>query len=355
MNRIKMIRGWEYCLLVISIAFLSRYFSNDTAGVNALSALFGLFGIIITFLRVRQLKFGNNLSYLLIGSFIGSIALTFSGLMGDTGSNSSIKIAIPFILFGLIYFLISIYSVFSNSINEKPRVNLFEKIDGFQLFLIQFFIITLIIWLSEIGLFSKLSKSVTLEQSILTVIIFLILGGVFLYFNWIRSKELINGFNPFIAVTGFSFLFIIMIFLDDIGVDIFESSSSNNGRKPLKTRNSGIDSSINFQDILIIFSFLSFIFYQFLMYFKNLISGNSSSEITKYDSEIKILEYKKMLDKGLIDKSDYKLKTKKYREVLLDDNAPTGKPSFFNLSSWKVIGVSSFFILLLSVFLRVIS
>ena len=84
MNRIKMIRGWEYCLLVISIAFLSRYFSNDTAGVNALSALFGLFGIIITFLRVRQLKFGNNLSYLLIGSFIGSIALTYSGLMGDT-------------------------------------------------------------------------------------------------------------------------------------------------------------------------------------------------------------------------------------------------------------------------------
>ena len=208
MNRIKMIRGWEYCLLVISIAFLSRYFSNDTAEVNALSAVFGLFGIIITFLRVRQLKFGNNLSYLLIGSFIGSIALTFSGLMGDTGSNSSIKIAIPFILFGLIYFLISIYSVFSNSIDEKSRVNLFEKIDGFQLFLIQFFIITLIIWLSEIGLFSKLSKSVTLEQSILTVIIFLILGGVFLYFNWIRSKELINGFNPFIAVTGFSFLFI---------------------------------------------------------------------------------------------------------------------------------------------------
>ena len=56
------------------------------------------------------------------------------------------------------------------------------------------------------------------------------------------------------------------------------------------------------------------------MYFKNLISGNSSSELTKYDSEIKILEYKKMLDKGLIDKSDYKLKTKKFREVLLDDN-----------------------------------
>ena len=342
MNRIKMIRGWEYCLLVISIAFLSRYFSNDTAEVNALSAVFGLFGIIITFLRVRQLKFGNNLSYLLIGSFIGSIALTFSGLMGDTGSNSSIKIAIPFILFGLIYFLISVYSVFSNSINEKSRVNLFEKIDGFQLFLIQFFIITLIIWLSEIGF---------LRDSQLVLIILLISGGVFLYFNWIRSKELINGFNPFISVSGFSFLFITMIFLDDIGVDIFESLSSNNGRKPLKTRNSGND----FQEILIIFSFLSFIYYQFLMYFKNLISGNSSSELTKYDSEIKILEFKKMLDKGLIEKSDYKVKTKKYREVLLDDNALTGKPSFFNLSSWKVIGVSSFFILLLSVFLSIIS
>ena len=85
------------------------------------------------------------------------------------------------------------------------------------------------------------------------------------------------------------------------------------------------------------------------MYFINKVKLNfNKKNITKFEAEKKIKEFKKFLDKGLIDKKDFNKKTENFKKVLLDDNAIEGNPSFFNSSYVKVVGVSSVFILVLS-------
>ncbi len=312
----------------ISVALLGQILIDEWGTDNYILGFTGLLGLALTVLRVRQLKYFKKIIFILLCSLILSITSIFFGFLT----------LIPIYIFGAIYLLIVIYGSFFNSIKVKSTINLFKYINGFQLLIIHFFLQFLFLW--SVRVIEIISDG---QEIAICLFIF---GIIFIYTSWIRSKGFTEGFNPFYTYLIFFSITLFLIYLLDNGTDLFEKSKTYGNRRRLLPRT---NSGNNYHELLITFTFLSTIYYQLLLYFINKVKLNfNKKNITKFEAEKKIKEFKKFLDKGLIDKKDFNKKTENFKKVLLDDNAIEGNPSFFNSSYVKVVGVSSVFILVLS-------